>query len=336
MPRSTPSHGRRQLEDATVLVTGGAGAIGSNLTRRLAGYGAEVVVLDDLSSGYEWLLPDAGDVTLVRGSILDEEKLKRVFKRDLDYVYHLAAHFANQNSVDHPETDLRVNGMGTLKMLEYAQMQDLDRFVYASSGCGVYGHDSELPFDETDVSMDLDTPYQVTKMLGELYTNYFNNLYDLPVANARFFNSFGPGEVPGKYRNVIPNFFYWAYEGRDLPITGDGSETRDWTYVGDIVDGLLKMATVDDAVGESFNLATGSDTQVIDMARKILDRVDSGAEIEYVGKRDWDNKKRIVGSIEKSSSILGYEPQTTFDDGLDEVHAWFEANGEQIEACADF
>jgi nucleoside-diphosphate-sugar epimerase len=336
MSSLSPSPKREQFEEATVLITGGAGAIGSNLTERLINLGAEIIIIDDLSSGYEWLIPESEQITFIEGDILDEEKLKRAFKHDLDYVYHLAAHFANKNSVDHPETDLEVNGMGTLKILEYAQMQNLDRFVYASSGCGVYGHDSELPFDESDVSMDLDTPYQVTKMLGELYTNYFNNLYNLPIANARFFNSFGPGEVPGKYRNVIPNFFYWAYQGRDLPITGDGSETRDWTYVGDIVNGLLKMGVVDGAVGESFNLATGHDTQVIDMAKKILSRVDSNSEIKYIGRRDWDNKARIVGSIQKSSSALGYEPQTTFDEGLDEVHAWFDKNMNQINSCAEF
>ncbi len=101
-------------------------------------------------------------------------------------------------------------------------------------GCfagGIYGLDSKMPFEEHDISIKLYTPYQVTKMLGELYTNYFYNLYGLPIVNARFFNSYGPGEVPGKYRNVIPNFFYWSMNGLPLPITGTGEETRDFTYV---------------------------------------------------------------------------------------------------------
>ena len=101
--------------------------------------------------------------------------------------------------------------------------------------------DSKMPFEEPDISISLHTPYQVTKLLGELYTNYFHNLYKLPIVNARFFNVFGPGEVPGKYRNVIPNFIFWAMQGEPLPITGDGTETRDWTYVDDIVGGLLTM-----------------------------------------------------------------------------------------------
>lgn len=324
-----------EFEGATVLVTGGAGAIGSNLVRRLLKENVEeVIVLDDLSSGYSWLLPNHDDLTFIEGSVLNEELLKRIFKRNINYVFHLAAHFANKNSVDHPETDLQVNGMGTLKVLEYAQMQDLNRFVYASSGCGIYGGDAEIPYEEDDFTINHDTPYQITKQLGEMYTTYFSNLYNLPVASARFFNSFGPGEVPGKYRNVIPNFMYWAHKGRELPITGDGTETRDWTYVGDIVDGMLRMAVVDNAIGEAFNLATGKDTQVVEMAKKINERVGNEAGIEFRERREWDNKPQIVGSIEKSQRILGYEPTVSFDEGLDRVHHWFEENMDRIENAA--
>lgn len=325
-----------EFSDATIIVTGGAGAIGSNLTTRLSEYPIdEIVILDDFSSGYRWLVPNKEEITLIQGSVLNEEKLKRAFKKDPDYVFHLAAHFANKNSVDHPETDLQVNGMGTLKTLQYAHMVDVDRFVYASSGCGIYGG-AEIPYEEDDFTIRHDTPYQVTKQLGEMYTYYFHRLYDLPIANARFFNSFGPGEVPGKYRNVIPNFFYWAKHGQTLPITGDGTETRDWTYVGDIVDGLLRMAVVEEAVGEPFNLATGRDTQVIEMAEKISERVDNAAGVEYIGRRDWDNKTQIVGSIEKSQRVLGYEPETGFDEGLDRVHDWFETNWDRINEYAEF
>ncbi|MFP4051481.1 MAG: NAD-dependent epimerase/dehydratase family protein [Thermoplasmata archaeon] len=325
------------FEDKTILVTGGAGAIGNNLVERLSDYEAEnVIVLDDLSSGYEWLLPERENVEFIKGSILNDEKLRRAFKHKPDYVFHLAAHFANQNSVDHPETDLMVNGMGLLKTLEHAQMVDPERFIYASSGCGIYGLDSEMPFKEPDTSLSHHTPYQVTKLVGELYTNYFNNLYDLPIVNARFFNVFGPGEVPGKYRNVIPNFFYWSYQGRELPITGTGDETRDWTYVGDIINGLLAMTEKDEAVGEAINLGSGVETKVIDMANMINERTGNENGVKYVGRRDWDVKKRLCSSIEKAENLLDYEPKYSFEEGLDKIHEWFEEEWETIDEYAEF
>jgi nucleoside-diphosphate-sugar epimerase len=184
-------------EGKTVLVTGGAGAIGGNLVRRLSElHAAKVVILDNLSSSYEWNVPRGPTIQFIRGDVLDDEKLRFAFKERPEIVFHLAAHFANQNSIDNPETNLLVNGMGTLKVLQFAHLIGVSRFVYASSGCGVYGLDSPIPYKEDYVTISLHTPYQVTKLLGELYTNYYYNLYKLPIVNTRFFNSYGPGEVP--------------------------------------------------------------------------------------------------------------------------------------------
>ena len=326
-----------QYENRVVLVTGGAGCIGTNLCKKLAELKAErVIILDDLSSAYEWNIPKASNIAFVKGSILDDEALKRVFKEKPDYVFHLAAHFANQNSVDNPEYDLMVNGLGILKVLQYAHLVKVRRFVYSSSGCGVYGLDSRMPFEEHDVSTSLHTPYQVTKLLGELYTNYFHNLYGLPIVNARFFNVFGPGEVPGIYRNVIPNFFYWAIKGQPLPITGDGTETRDWTYVDDIINGLLAMGIKEEAVGEAFNLGSGKEHKVIDMANMVNELTGNKAGVDYVERRDWDVKRRLLSSIEKAKRILGYQPQTKFESGLKKVHEWFGTNRQNIEESVEF
>ena len=277
-------------EGKTVLVTGGAGCIGSNLSQKLSEIAGKVIILDNLDSAYEWNIPQADNIQFVKGDILDDEMLKRVFKEKPNYIFHLAAHFANQNTVDNPEKDLMVNGIGILKVLQYAQLIDVDRFVYSSSGCGVYGLESKMPFKEHDISINLHTPYQVTKLLGELYTNYFHNLYDLPIVNARFFNVFGPGEVPGKYRNVIPNFFYWSMNKQALPITGDGTETRDWTYVEDIVDGLFTIGIIKDAIGEAINLGSGNETRVIDMADMVNELTGNSEGIEYTYRRNWDAK----------------------------------------------
>ena len=326
-----------EFQDKTVLVTGGAGCVGSNLTRKLADLGAQkVIILDNMSSAYQWNVPEHEAIQFVKGDILNDEDLKRVFKEKPDYVYHLAAHFANQNSVDEPETDLMVNGIGMLKVLEHAQLTGVDRFIYSSSGCGVYGLESKMPFKEHDISISLHTPYQVTKLLGELYTNYFHNLYDMPIVNARFFNVFGPGEVPGKYRNVIPNFFYWAMNGQALPITGEGTETRDWTFVDDICNGLLAMAIEEEAIGEAINLGSGQDHRVIDMANRVNELSGNEAGIEFKERRNWDAKTQLLSSIDKAKDILGYKPTVSFDDGLVKVHDWFESNWENIQESAEF
>ena len=326
-----------EYEDEVVLLTGGAGCVGSNLSRELAELNAEkVIIMDNLSSAYRWNIPKYDNIEFVEGDILDDETLKRVFKEKPDYVFHLAAHFANQNSVDNPEKDLMVNGIGILKVLQYAQLTGVKRFVYSSSGCGVYGLDSKMPFEEHDISIRLHTPYQVTKLLGELYTNYFYNLYGLPIVNARFFNLFGPGEVPGKYRNVIPNFFYWAMNGSPLPITGDGSETRDWTYVEDIVRGILAMGIEEEAIGEAINLGSGKDNKVIDMAKTVNELTGNEDGIKYVPRRNWDAKTKLLSSIEKARDLINYKPKMKFKKGLKMTHNWFLENWDNIEKSAEF
>ena len=323
-------------EDKSVLVTGGAGAIGSNLCRRLAELGAQVIILDDLSSGVRWNVPSLPGVLFVEGDILDEVKLKRVFFERPRIVFHLAAFFANQNSVDHPERDLMVNGLGTLRLLEYAVFTGVERFIYASSGCSIYGSDSPLPLREEFMSMHLSTPYQITKMLGELYCNFFHNHYGLKVVKPRFFNSYGPGEVPGQYRNVIPNFIYWAMKGLPLPITGTGEETRDFTYVGDIVDGLLRAGAMESAIGQEFNLASGKETRIIDLAHMINEATGNKAGIRFAQRRKWDTKSRLLASIDKARQLIGYEPHTPFEVGLQHTIEWFRNHWDQIEASAHF
>jgi nucleoside-diphosphate-sugar epimerase len=324
------------FDGKTVLVTGGAGAIGSNLVRTLDQLNTKrIIVLDDLSSSYEWNIPVGPKIAFIKGSILDDEKLRWAFKEKPALVYHLAAHFANQNSVDNPETDLMVNGMGILKVLEHAQLVGVERFIYASSGCGIYGSDSKIPFEEHDISMKLCTPYQVTKMLGELYTNYFYNLYGLPIVNARFFNMYGPGEVPGKYRNVIPNFFYWALNKEPLPITGTGNETRDFTYVDDIISGLLTMAYFEDAVGEAFNIGSGKEVKIKNLAEWINELTGNDAGIIFKERRNWDKKTRLLASVEKAKKVLGYEPKMDFREGLKRVHWWFTENWLNIKKSAE-
>lgn len=321
----------------TILITGGAGAIGSNLTRALGELGAKLVlVLDDLSSASRWNVPALANVMFIEGSILDEVELKRVFFEGPDLVFHLAALFANQNSIDHPETDLLVNGLGTLRLLQYSHLAGVKRFIYASSGCSIYGSNAPMPLTEEFMSLHLSSPYQITKMLGELYCNFFEHHYNFPTVKARFFNSYGPGEVPGQYRNVIPNFIYLAMQGQPLPITGTGEETRDFTYVGDIVDGLLRAGYFDAAVGQEFNLASGAETRIIDLAEMINSQVGNQAGITFTERRKWDTKPRLLASVERAKSLIGYQPNTPFEDGLKQAIAWFKDNWDLIAAAARF
>lgn len=324
-------------QNQVILVTGGGGAIGSNLTGALAHAGARrVIVLDDLSSAERWNVPDKPNVVFVEGSVLHEQALKRVFSERPEIVFHLAALFANQNSIDHPKSDLLVNGLGTLMLLQYAHLTGAERVVYASSGCSVYGSKAPLPLIEDFVSIDLDTPYQITKLLGELYCNFFKNFYEVKTVRTRFFNSYGPGEIPGRYRNVIPNFLYWAMNGRPLPITGTGEETRDFTYVGDIVDGLLRAGVMQEAVGEALNLASGKETRIIDLSNWINELTGNKAGVEFVERRRWDTHSRRCASVEKACRLIGYEPRTNLRAGLERTYEWFRGNWDRIQNCARF
>lgn len=325
------------FKDKSILVTGGAGSIGVNLSKKLALLNAKkVIILDDLSAGFSWNIPSLPNVLFVKGSVTDEMALKHVFNLQPDIVYHLAAFFANQNSVDYPQRDLATNGLGTLLVFQYSQMCKVKKVVYASSGCSIYGSEAPLPLKEEFISLHLTTPYQITKMLGELYANFFIHHYGLPIVKTRFFNSYGPGEVPGQYRNVIPNFIYWALLGLPLPFTGSGEETRDFTYVEDIVDALLRAGYLERAVGQEINIGSGTETNILRMAERINEITGNKSGIIRAPARVWDTKKRLLASIERAKQLLGYEPEMDFDEGLNHTIQWFKNHWQQIQESADF
>jgi nucleoside-diphosphate-sugar epimerase len=210
------------------------------------------------------------------------------------------------------------------------------RVVYASSGCSIYGSKAPLPLKEDFMSMRMTTPYQITKMLGELYANFFNHHYGLPIVKTRFFNSYGPGEVPGQYRNVIPNFIYRAILGLPLPFTGQGDETRDFTYVTDIIDALLRAGYHEQAIGMEMNIASGKETNILKMAERINELTGNRAGIIRTESRVWDTKKRLLACVDRAKEILGYEPRTEFEQGLYATIDWFRENWENIRRDAEF
>ena len=330
------------FHNRTILITGGAGAIGSNLVialSHLVGDDGKIIVLDNLSAikGDEPIdLPPLSNLMFVRGNICSDIDLKRVFREKPSIVYHLAAFFANQNSVDYPEESANVDINGIIKLLDLAQFTSVDKFVYASSGCSIYGSYGKMPLTEDFISMHLTTPYQINKMAGEMYCNFYYHHYGLNIVNCRFFNSFGPGEVPGQYRNVIPNFVYWSMRGKSLPLTGTGNETRDFTYVLDLVQGLIKGAYYKDAIGQAFNLASGKETKIKDMIDMVNKATDNKTPTTKYPARKWDTKKRLLASVDLAGKIIDYRPITKFEKGLKANMEWFKINWEKIQNAADF
>ncbi len=323
--------------DKDILVTGGSGAIGSRLVQGLLEAGAaKVTVVDNLIASERWNLPQDRKVRFIKADILDENKMKEVFSQEPSHVFHLAAFFANEKSVKYPENDLLVNGLGTLRMLKYASASKVKSFVYASSGVSVYGPDVQLPFREKDLSISgFTTPYQITKMLGEHYCSYFFKAYGLPVVRARIFSSFGPGEIPGVYRNVIPNFIMRALDGEELIITGNGQESRDFTYVDDVVRGLISSGASSEAVGEAINIASGREVEILHLAESIIRLTESESPIQIRQKRKWDAKDRVLASLEKAEKLIGYKPSVSLEEGLKNTVDWIKNNYDRIKNSMD-
>ena len=304
-----------------ILVTGGAGFVGSNVVEQLTRDGHSVIILDDLSSGHLSLVhPQAH---FIKGSVINDEDLDACFSLEPELVIHMAALFANQNSVDHPETDLLVNGLGTIKVLEKSKQAKVQKFLYVSSSC-VYGNKTEM--EESDPTYSPDTPYAITKLLGERYSTFWAQQHHLNVVMVRLFNTFGPGEMPGAYRNVIPNFIAKALKGEPLPITGTGEETRDFTYVDDTVAGILAALFNKTDAGEVFNIATGRKTRIIDIANIINSYIGNKGGVEYLPRRSWDHVTDRRADTSKAQNILGFKASHEMQAGIHKTCDWVRDN----------
>ena len=300
-----------------VLITGGAGFIGTNLSNKLINDGYEVIIIDDLSSGYRDLIHE--QAIFVEGSIVDELALSKCFEYNPDYVIHLAALFANQNSVDHPDLDLSVNGLGMIKVLDWCHRTGVSKVVYASSSC-VYGNKKKML--ESDEDFHPDTPYAITKLLGERYAQFWAKHHNLNITSVRLFNVYGPGDFPGVYRSVLPNFIKLAIDNKPLIITGNGEETRDFCYIEDTVNGICLVLFGKTEPGSIFNIATGKKTPIIKIANYINFCCNNKAGIVFKKKRNWDVVKHRQADISKIQSLLGYTANTDIQNGIKNTCNW--------------
>jgi UDP-glucose 4-epimerase len=329
-----------------LLVIGGAGFVGGNLVREALTRKAErIIVVDNFLSAERENVPSDDRVEVIEGSIADDSVLERIGD-EFDYVFHLATYHGNQSSIIDPLADHDNNLITTLKLYERAKdFVRLKKLVYAASGCTLAPH----TFDETEavtedgpVPLDLDSPYQISKVVGEFYSVYYHRQHGLPTVRARFQNVYGPGEILGAgrwrggpatvWRNVTPAFVYRALKHLPLQLENEGRATRDFIYVGDLVDGLLTCAE-SGASGDVYNLASGKETSIRQLAELVNRLTDNPAEVELLPARNWDRSGRRFGSVEKAERDLGFKAQTPLEDGLLRTVDWMRENLDLIDAC---
>ena len=308
----------RAFSGRRVLVTGGAGFVGGALVRRLADAAARVTVLDDLFTGRSEVVPTS--VQLVVGSVVDEAVVRDLVA-DASVVFHMAARNIIASTKD-PREDFATNIGGTLNVLLAARDSKVDRVVYTGS-TSIYGNPRSTPINEDDPPVAL-SPYAVSKLGGELYCNAFYENYGVPVSVVRYSNVFGVGQRPDNpYCGVIAKFFAAAIDGKPLQIHGDGEQTRDYTYIDDAVDATLLAAIRPRAEGEVFNVGTGIETSVNELAQLIGQALDVPVSLEHIDRRDIDNIRRRVVNIEKARRMLHWGPQFTLERGLGRTAEWF-------------
>jgi nucleoside-diphosphate-sugar epimerase len=337
------------VKGSSLLVVGGAGFVGSNLVQTALEAGASrVVIVDNMLSAERANVPTDPRVELIEGSIADPAVLESIAD-DFDFVFHLATYHGNQSSIADPLADHDNNLITTLRLYERLHtFERLQKVVYAASGCTLAPHDvydsAEPVTEDGPVPLDLDSPYQISKVVGEFYSVYYHRRHGLPTVRARFQNVYGPGEILGAgqwrgtpatvWRNVTPTFIYRALKGLPLTLDNGGVASRDFIFVDDVVRGLIRCATAGEP-GEVYNLASGRETTVRHLAELVIELSESGSELELGERRVWDHSVMRVGSPEKARRELDFEAVVPIDAGLRVTVDWTRDNIPSIDACIE-
>ncbi|MBM4447428.1 MAG: NAD-dependent epimerase/dehydratase family protein [Chloroflexi bacterium] len=336
----------KSFDKANILVIGGAGFIGSNLVETLlqSSKTVAITIVDNLLSAERINVPDNIRVDFIEGSITDDKILSRI-KDEFDYVFHLATYHGNQSSIVDPLADHENNTLTTLKLYEHIKdFEKIKRVVYSSSGCSVakktYG-DAVATTEADPIEIKQDSPYSISKIIGEFYSVYYHKQHNLPTVRARFQNVYGPGEILGAgkwrgtpatvWRNVIPTFIYKALKGIPLPVEGKGIASRDFIFGEDICRGLIACAAKGRS-GDVYNLASGKETTILELASLINGLTGNNANLEYLPKRPWDSSEKRFGSTFKAKQELGFEAIVGLKDGLVKTIEWTKDNLHIIEA----
>ncbi len=299
------------------LVTGGAGFIGSNVVKLLLDEGHEVVVLDNLSSGYRQNLDPLPQAAFVEGDIRDHELVSEIMQK-VEVVFHLAASVGNRRSIDNPIRDSEVNVIGTLNVLEGARNAGVRKIVYSSSA-GIFGELKHLPIAE-DHPTAPDTPYGVSKLAGEKLCLVYAHLYPLEAVSLRYFNVYGVNQRYDAYGNVMPIFARWLLNGERLVIYDDGEQTRDFVNVQDVAWANL-LAAQADGVSGAFNIASGTAITINHLAELMRGMGEEDVGVEYQPPRKGDVRHSLA-DISLAEGTLGFRPKVDIESGLEEYIAW--------------
>jgi nucleoside-diphosphate-sugar epimerase len=308
-----------------MLVTGGAGFIGSHIADRLLGLGHAVRIIDDFSTGRRENVADLeGRVDLVEDDIRDLDAVRRAAE-GVDVVFHEAALASVPRSVDDPATSNDVNVRGTLNVLVASRDAGVRKVIYASSS-SIYGESPELPKRE-DLPAAPESPYAVSKLAAEYYCGVFSRLYGLNCVALRYFNVFGPRQDPdSQYAAVVPIFVTALLEGRSPVIYGDGEQSRDFTYVDNVVDANMLAAEVEGCSGEVMNAACGSTVTVNELYRRLSKLAGASVDPVYADPRPGDVRHSFA-DIAKVRNLLGFDPSIDLEEGLVRTLDWFRAEG---------